>query len=692
VSGCTGVYAKPAWQNSFGSASARELPDVSLFASNGFDGSAWFLCASGIGGDQAGQQDCTTPASGSIVNGTYSTYQVVGGTSASSPAFAGLLALVIQNLQSGGAANVRLGQADYTLYPLAQQHAAAFHDVTTGNDSVVCTAGTPNCGANGFLSGYNASAGYDLATGLGSVDATQMVQNWSSTTLKSSTTSLTVNGSTAPVTIQHGLPVSIGVTVAGSGGTPTGDVALVASGGNVAAAAAAVQSTVPSPSVLALTNGAATNGSYIYLPGGTNYSLAASYGGDGIFGPSVSTPPITVTVTPEPSTLDLIIQSFAVSNSQGAPVTSVPYGTYVSVAAEPFSAAQASAPQTPTYLLQATGTVTFSSTPAFAPLNRTVSVNSNGFAEVPGQLTLAYPPGAYSVSASYSGDPSFGKSTATGTFTITKNNVSISSANGSTAGTVLVEVDPTFSNLFSNSGLTLPTGTITLTNSAGATVGTGALSVVNTSNGTAAQATITVSGTAATVSYPGDTNYNSSTATFGGGGSASFTLTSAPTAVTVPSGGSASTTVSITPQGGFSGTVTVSCAVTGTGTPPPTCTLAQTSVALSGTAAVADKLTVATQNSAALHIPANPSDRTWYAAGGVALAGILLFGLPGRRRNWQRMLSLMLLVIAIGIAGCGGGSSGGGGGGSTPSGSYTVTVTATSGSAVQTSTITATVQ
>jgi hypothetical protein len=125
----------------------------------------------------------------------------------------------------------------------------------------------------------------------------------------------------------------------------------------------------------------------------------------------------------------------------------------------------------------------------------------------------------------------------------------------------------------------------------------------------------------------------------------------------------------------------------------PTCALAQPSVALSGTAAVTDALTVTTVSSkSAIHTAANPPDRTWYAAGGVALAGILLFGLPGRRRNWQRMLSLLLLVIAMGVVGCGGGSSGGGGGGTTPAGTYTVTVTATSGTAVQTSTITATVQ
>jgi trimeric autotransporter adhesin len=127
-------------------------------------------------------------------------------------------------------------------------------------------------------------------------------------------------------------------------------------------------------------------------------------------------------------------------------------------------------------------------------------------------------------------------------------------------------------------------------------------------------------------------------------------------------------------------------------TPPLTCAMAQASVNITGTAAVSDTLTVQTQTSAALHIPARPSDRTWYAAGGAALACILLIGLPGRRRAWQRMLSLMFLVIAVGVVGCGGGSSGGGGGSSTPGGSYTVTVTAVSGTIQQTSTVMVTVQ
>lgn len=681
VSGCTGAYAKPSWQNSFGSSTARELPDVSLFASNGAYGSIWFLCASGLGGDTPTQQDCTTPPAGSIVDGTYTAYQVVGGTSASSPAFAGVLALVVQQLQSA-TPNVRLGQADYILYPLSKQHAAAFHDVITGNNSVVCTAGTPDCAANGFLTGYDAAAGYDLATGLGSVDATQLVQNWASVVLKPSTTALTLS----PVAITHGHPVNVNVTVSGTGGTPSGDVALVA---NTSPAAAAVQFDVPSPSVLPLTNGTATDNNYIYLPGGS-YNVTANYGGDGTFASSVSNP-IAVTVSPEASSLVLSVQDISLSN-EGANVTSVPYGTYVTVSAQAFSTAQLNDPSA-TYALQSTGTVTFTTTPAFAPLNQVVNINSNGFAEIPGQLSLAYPPATYNVSAAYSGDPSFGKSSTTGTFTITKADVSIASSTGVPSGTLLVEVDrkvaAAFDNLFTNSGLQLPTGTVTVKDSSGATVGTGALAVVNTTQGPAAQATITLTGAAATINYPGDANYNAGSAAGGGGGAGSFTLSASPSTITVPDGGSNTTKMNVTPAGGFTGTVNLSCKVSGGTTLQPTCSLAQPSVTISGATAVTDTLTVTTVSSgSAIGKPSNTSRATWYAAGGTAFAGILLFGLPGRRRAWQSMLSLMLLIIAVGVVGCGGSD----GSNSTPAGSYTVTVTATSGSATQTSTVTATVQ
>jgi hypothetical protein len=70
----------------------------------------------------------------------------------------------------------------------------------------------------------------------------------------------------------------------------------------------------------------------------------------------------------------------------------------------------------------------------------------------------------------------------------------------------------------------------------------------------------------------------------------------------------------------------------------------------------------------------------WPSAGGVALALVLFFGIPKRRRNWLAMLGLLVFFVTVAGMGCGGGSGGGGGGNSgTTAGTYTVTVTGTSG-------------
>ena len=126
-------------------------------------------------------------SSGSAIHANHS----VGGTSASSPAFAGMMALVNQKYG-------RQGQANFILYPLKQQFPAAFHDVTHGTNSVPCafSPSSPNCTAvanpftvndpingtaiegqmgAGTTPAYNAAAGYNLATGLGTIDATQIV-------------------------------------------------------------------------------------------------------------------------------------------------------------------------------------------------------------------------------------------------------------------------------------------------------------------------------------------------------------------------------------------------------------------------------------------------------------------------------------------------------------------------------------
>jgi hypothetical protein len=87
----------------------------------------------------------------------------------------------------------------------------------------------------------------------------------------------------------------------------------------------------------------------------------------------------------------------------------------------------------------------------------------------------------------------------------------------------------------------------------------------------------------------------------------------------------------------------------------------------------------------------------WYAAGGATLAGILIFGIPARRRSWLTLLGMLALLVGSsgGVIACGGGGSVGGGGGGNPgttAGTYTITVTGTSGTITATNTVALTVQ
>ena len=136
--GASSQYPKPAWQAAPGVPADgwRDLPDVALAAST-----------------QDGYRIQT-------LEGTVT----IGGTSAATPSFAGLMALVVQH--EGG----RQGNANPTLYRLGNGQynggLRVFHDISTGNNSVPGVAG------------FAATPGYDLATGLGSVDAKALVDHW----------------------------------------------------------------------------------------------------------------------------------------------------------------------------------------------------------------------------------------------------------------------------------------------------------------------------------------------------------------------------------------------------------------------------------------------------------------------------------------------------------------------------------
>lgn len=158
--GASIFYAKPSWQVGTGvpTDNARDVPDIALNAASGHDG--YLFCLQG---------SCTNgyrDAAGNL--------SVVGGTSVAAPSFAGILALVEQQNNFNG-----IGNVNPMIYGLANSSYAAniFHDVADGNNASPCEIGTPNC-PNGGSIGYNATPGYDLASGWGSIDAYNLATKW----------------------------------------------------------------------------------------------------------------------------------------------------------------------------------------------------------------------------------------------------------------------------------------------------------------------------------------------------------------------------------------------------------------------------------------------------------------------------------------------------------------------------------
>jgi sugar lactone lactonase YvrE len=363
---CSGAYAKPAWQIGPGvpADGVRDLPDVSLFAGDGLNYSFYAICAAST--------DC--PA-GSDPNSLSNPIAVtaIGGTSAAAPAFAGILALAVQKYGL-------LGQANYTLYPLAVQHPTAFHDLTLGNNAVQCQQGTSNCLSSGYLSGYAAGTGYDQASGLGSIDGSQLINSWNAISFLSTTTSLT----TSATSFVHGTPVTLTAAVSASTGTPSGQVAVLSNG-----------ATEGNLGYIVLANGTGTLQTQA-LPGGS-YQISGRYSGDGVYASSTSAP-INITVTAEPSAIQLKDESGL--SSTGGPVSNLAGQTLANGSTVSFEVAVAPASgatgETP-----ASGTVTISDNGSALG---TYTLDAYGVATF-SSTTLA--PGAHSLAVSYSGDASY---------------------------------------------------------------------------------------------------------------------------------------------------------------------------------------------------------------------------------------------------------------------------------------------
>ncbi len=163
--GASAYFSKPSWQTGVAGIpadGARDLPDVSLTAAAH---DAYLLCLAG---------SCSSSPAGLVA---------IYGTSASAPSFAGIIALLNQK------AGTRLGQLTPRLYALAASENLTncnasntaglpstnciFNDVTVGTNAVPGEANY-NTGSETYLAGI----GFDQASGLGSVNVANLVNNW----------------------------------------------------------------------------------------------------------------------------------------------------------------------------------------------------------------------------------------------------------------------------------------------------------------------------------------------------------------------------------------------------------------------------------------------------------------------------------------------------------------------------------
>jgi hypothetical protein len=734
----------------------RDVPDISLFSSVGnLSNSFYIVCNSNLAGGPC------------VLSNTSILFVPVGGTSAAAPAFAGIMALVNQNMEVNHAQPAGQGQgnANYVLYPLfaAQQTAnlscnsssspvaqCTFNDVTKGNNSVPCAGGSLNCssGATGGIGivetgtpantpSYTAGTGYDLATGLGSVNVFNLVSNWptevgsftpTTTTLCLSFTSGGCASSSSPSSVSspmvHGTSVYVSIGVTSSSGAPPAaslakaeDIALIGTfpaGCTSNCTTQGVDRFDPNSGnvdVYSLGSGGMISASTTELVGGT-YTVNARYGGDGKFGSSTSTPGVSITITPESSTASVSVLSLNLSTNTGTPESSVPYGALNLIRADVHGASG---------LETATGSVTMKDNNGgivdpSGILVTSFALNTEGYTE---DQTPFLTVGSHSFTAQYVGDASYSASAVSTavpfTVTLGPTTTSISSSatsipvNGSVMLTAFVDTQSAANPSGGSVGIS-PSGTVTF-KSGSTTLGSGPVPVtvvqagdLNGFDESTASLTVNLASTATiTATYSGDPDYSTSTTASGvtinvgtPGINVSSSGCTGATITIMAVGQSGTCLIAVTGANGFAGTVALTAPVVGQhqgDVDLPSCTFgapdqaftSPNTITLSSTITSGNAtMTCSTRAASGVMVrpSSRPSGRGWPFAGlAVALAGLLFLVMVRRERRWSLVPIVVLLAVVVlaGVSCNGGGNSGlgtGGNPGTTPD-TYTVTVTAT---------------
>jgi subtilase family serine protease len=458
--GFSHFYATPSWQTAAGvplsdpgttMAHHRYLPDLSLAATDAVGGYAFCNaeCANGI-----------------LSHAT--------GTSGATALFAGVFAQVVQQYGAQGAAAP-------VLYEL-NQVSGVYNDVTTGSAKTFCAAGSTGCGTDGML-GYSAATGFDLATGLGSVNAQNFVSDYGKAhpLLGSNTAVITINTLAQNIYANQAFTVSVSATSSTlTGAIPTGTIILYdqLNSGSVVGSATLNASGTASVSILA---GVLSVGPH---------SLVAQYTGDTTYAEAISSP------------VQINVALVSTTTTAAITTTTIQYGspTIATATVTPL----ATIPQLPS------GAVVFKIDGVSAG---TGSLVTSGTTYTTAVQLAPVTVGSHTLVATYAGDTNYATSSSASANFVVGKGISITTITSTPS--VLAAGTPTvFTATISipaTSTITSPVFTGTVQFMDGTTLlGTAVTVTSNTATSTAI--TLSTSGThSITAVYSGDTNWLTST-------------------------------------------------------------------------------------------------------------------------------------------------------------------------------------
>jgi len=661
--GGTSVYiARPSWQSgsAFPAGSYRLTPDVAFSAA---DHDGYFGCFA------ASNATC-------IVSGGQIPFTVFSGTSAAAPSMAGIAALI--NTQLGS----KQGNMNPLLYGIDISSPTAFHDATVATSGVTnCTTATPSMCNNstpgpttltGGLAGYALLTGYDEATGLGSLDVAKFLTAAATTTVS---TTLAVTASPSPAIVNQAVTLTATLTPGTSSKTPTGTVQFYSN-------------SVAIGSPVTIANNVATLSNYTFTTAGSD-SIYAIYSGDTTF--STSTAPIislvvnTAGFTITPATTSYSLISGATTNPDAITITSVnnfaatlQLSCAVTTASGNAAGSCTILPNAATLTAGSTATSTLTIatiTGTSGILNVKVSGVSGSTTVSSATITVNLTASAFTLTPSPAALPTAGTLISGNTVTST---VTVASTNGFVGNVALA---CTAANL-SGSGTAAGTCSVlpaSVTLSSGGTATT--VVTIATTAGTSGVLTATVTGTGTTanssIATTASTTVTVTTVT------PTFTLTPASGSLTFTSGATTGNTYTVTANSlnTFAGAVAVTCAITsGTAVDTadqPTCTATPASITLASGGTASSTISIGSLTAHAIPVTQRAQLERRLTLGTGGFFAMLLF-IPAlrRRRTLRSLFTLALIACGLSaISGCSNSAVNAPPVLKSSAGSYTVTVT-----------------